>query len=359
MPDPKKVLFLVPYPLHKAPSQRFRVELYLPLLKKNNIEYRVDCFLDEATWNILYRKSSALRKALGVVKGFARRLFTMIFVAPRYDYVFVHREASPLGPPVFEFIASKILRKKLIYDFDDAIWIPNTSKENSFVNWLKAFWKVKYICSWAYKVAGGNAYLFNYARKYNHHVVLMPTCVDTERQHNSLKDQNTHQIIIGWTGSHSTMNYLDDIVPVLKKIASDFNVGIVIISNKPPQFNFPNLVFIPWKEETEVDDLLRLNIGLMPLKEHKWSEGKCGFKLIQYMALGIPAVASPVGVNKLIIEHGKNGFLCSSEKDWYEALQKLIEDLSLRQSMGRSGRHTIAEHYSIQAKAETFLGLFN
>jgi glycosyltransferase involved in cell wall biosynthesis len=359
MPDPKKVLFLVPYPLHKAPSQRFRVELYLPFLQKNNIECRVDCFLDEKTWNILYSKSSALKKVLGVTKGFAKRLFTIIVVAPRYDYVFIHREASPLGPPIFEFIASKILGKKLIYDFDDAIWIPNTSSENSFVNWLKAFWKVKFIFKWAYKVAGGNGYLCNYARNYNGNVVLMPTCVDIERQHNSLKNQNTKQVVIGWTGSHSTMNYLDHLVPVFKRIVADFNVEIVIISNKPPQFNLPNLVYIPWKEETEITDLLRLNIGLMPLKEDRWSEGKCGFKLIQYMALGIPALASPAGVNKALVENGRDGFLCRNEDEWYQALKILIEDAPLRQSMGKVGREKIVEHYSIQANADAFLKLFD
>jgi glycosyltransferase involved in cell wall biosynthesis len=359
MPDPKKVLFLVPYPLHKAPSQRFRVELFLPLLKEKNIRYKIAPFLDENTWNVLYKNSSVFKKAFGVIKGFVKRIGVVLFVAPFCDYVFVHREASPLGPPVFEFIISKIFRKKLIYDFDDAIWISNTSKENSFVNWLKTFWKIKFICKWAYKVAGGNMYLCNYAKEYNDQVMLLPTSVDVEKQHNSLKDQNTDQVVIGWTGSHSTMNYLDDLVPVLKKIAEDFNTEIIIISNKPPQFTIPNLTFIPWREETEIDDLLRLNIGLMPLNEDKWSEGKCGFKLIQYMALGIPALASPVGVNKDIVEDGRNGFLCRNENEWYQALQRLIKDTLLRQSMGKTGREKITERYSIQANAETFLDLFN
>src|SRR5215204_3400330 len=189
MSPAKHVLFLVPYPLQRAPSQRFRVELFLPLLNKAGITYHIQTFLDEKTWDILYKKGSALQKGWGVIKGYARRLKTVLLEVPRHDYVFIHREAAPLGPPLFEWIIAKVWRKKIIYDFDDAIWIPNTSRENGLVGWFKAFWKIKYLCSWAHKVVGGNDYLCTYARQYNQHVVLIPTCVDTEGGHNRVKDQ--------------------------------------------------------------------------------------------------------------------------------------------------------------------------
>lgn len=358
MSQPAKVLFLVPYPLHKAPSQRFRVELFFPVLNKHSIAYRIEPFLDDETWGVLYKKASVLKKAFGVFKGFLKRLGHVLFLVPSYDYIFIHREASPVGPPIFEFIISKIFRKKIIYDFDDAIWIPNTSNENSLVSWIKAFWKVKYICKWSYKVSAGNDFLCAFAKKYNREVILLPTCVDVEKQHNQLKNQHTEHVVVGWTGSHSTMKYLDAILPVLNKIAGELQAEIVIISNKPPTFELPRLQYIPWQESTEIQDLMNLNIGIMPLEDDAWSEGKCGFKLIQYMALGIPSVASPVGVNKIIVEDGVTGFLCNDKEEWYAALKRLIGDKALRTQMGKNGRDAIVKDYSIQANAAAFLGLF-
>jgi glycosyltransferase involved in cell wall biosynthesis len=355
----KRVLFLVPYPLHRAPSQRFRVELFLPLLEKAGIKYYIQTFLDEKAWDVLYKKGSALQKGWGVLKGYARRLKAVLFEVPRYDYIFIHREAAPLGPPIFEWIIARIWRKKIIYDFDDAIWIPNTSKENKLVGWFKAFWKVKHICSLAYKVVGGNPYLCDYAHPYNKNVVLIPTCVDVERGHNRVKDQHADKVIIGWTGSHSTMPFLEPLVPILKELVQERGVEILIISNKAPQFNFPGLRYLPWKETSEIEDLLQLHIGIMPLEADPWCEGKCGFKLIQYLSLGIPAVASPVGVNRTIIEEGINGYLCTNIEGWKEALEALIGDTQKRKAMGSAGRLKIVEHYSVQAHAGLYLDLFN
>lgn len=355
----KKILFLVPYPLHRAPSQRFRVELFFDVLQQNNISYKVNSFIDEATWAILYQHGSFLRKAWGIAKGFLRRIKAVLFTVHHYDYIFIHREASPLGPPVFEWIISKLWRKKIIYDFDDAIWIPNITKENRFVSWIKAFWKIKYICKWAYKVVGGNDYLCNYARKYNSNVVLIPTCVDVINHHVGIKDQHTEKVVIGWTGSHSTMIFLNTILDVLQKITKNFNTETIIISNKAPTFNLDNMRFIPWSKTSEMKDLLQMNIGIMPLQNDPWGEGKCGFKLVQYMSLGIPAVASPVGVNKQIIEEGINGSLCTTKEEWYNSLAILIKDRQLRTSMGIAGKQRIAAKYSVQANAGSFLGLFN
>ncbi len=355
----RNILFLVPYPLHRAPSQRFRVELFFPILEQNNIHYKVKSFIDEATWNILYQNGSTLQKVWGILKGFLRRIKTVLFTVPYYDYIFIHREASPIGPPIFEWVISKLWRKKIIYDFDDAIWIPNTTKENKLVNWIKAFWKVKYICKWAYKVVGGNDYLCNYARKYNSNVVLIPTCVDVVNQHIGLKDQRTSKVVIGWTGSHSTMVFLNSILEVLQKITREFNTETIIISNKAPQFHLDNMRFIPWNESSEINDLLQMNIGIMPLEDDPWCEGKCGFKLIQYLSLGIPSIASSIGVNKEIIEEGINGFLGSTKEEWYNALSVLIRDEKLRVKMGIAGKEKVVAKYSIQANAGSFLGLFN
>jgi len=352
----KKVLFLVPYPLSYAPSQRFRVELFLPYSEQNGIVYDIQSFLDDNTFHLLYKKGKTFRKFTGILRGFWKRFILVLFGAKKYHYVFIHREASPLGPPIFEWMLASLLKKKIIYDFDDALWIADS--KNNLLNVLKCNWKIKYICKWSYRIAAGNSYLYSFASRYNENVKKIPTSVDTVNHHNRIKDQNTNKIVIGWTGSHSTLKYLDSILPVLKKVIEMKTVSVTIICNQPPQFELPNLRYITWKESTEIDDLLKMNIGIMPLERDKWSEGKCGFKLIQYLSLGIPAIASPVGVNTEIIEDGKNGFLCQNLGEWERAMIQLIENKVLRHEFGEKGREKVIGSYSIQANAASFFGFF-
>jgi glycosyltransferase involved in cell wall biosynthesis len=165
-------------------------------------------------------------------------------------------------------------------------------------------------------------------------------------------------LVIGWTGSHSTMTYLNAIVPVLEKLEKSYDFKFLVISNQPPAFTLKSLVYLPWKEATEIDDLLQMNIGIMPLEPDEWSEGKCGFKLIQYLSLGIPAVASPVGVNNNIIEDGRNGFLCVSPEEWESALVRLLSDRALRTRLGFNGQEKMRHHFSLESNEQNFLSLF-
>ena len=353
-----KVLFIVPYPLHRAPSQRFRVELYGDILREANIFYRIVSFMDDNTWQLIYKEGSFLKKFFGLLKSYLQR-FKTILKAKDYDYIFIHREAAPVGPPVFEWICAKILRKKIIYDFDDAIWISNTSKENKIASWFKAFWKMKYNCKWAYKVSAGNEFLYNYARRYNDNVLLVPTCVNVQNGHHKIKVHRDKKSVVGWTGSHSTLFYLDEIIPVIRSLQDQFDFTFLVIADRKPAIDLKDWEFIKWNEATEQDDLLNMDIGIMPLKRDAWSEGKCGFKLIQYLACGIPAIADPIGVNKNIIEDGVNGYLCNTKEEWKEKLVVLIKDYQLRKEMGLMGREKIVNEYSIQSQAEKFLSLFS
>ncbi|MCB0714986.1 MAG: glycosyltransferase family 4 protein [Chitinophagaceae bacterium] len=358
-PEAIKILFLVLYPVNHAPSQRFRVELFLPYLRSEGYEYRINSFYDEKTWRSLYNGGNIIQKFWGVCKGYFKRWMTVLFTLRKYDFIFIPRGAAPLGPPLFEWIITKIFQKKLIYDFDDAIWIPNTGKENKLVAWFKASWKVKYICKWSYKVVGGNDYLCTYAKKFNQQVVKIPTCVDTENQHNRIKNQQTEKIVIGWTGSHSTLIFTKQIIPALNDVYSSHPFEFIVIANKPPEYSLPYLKYIPWDSATEVEDLLKMNIGVMPLENDPWCEGKCGFKIIQYLSLGIPAVASPIGVNAKIIDERENGFLCKTKEEWIQALTKLIEDETVRTQMGKNGREKIQKYYSVKSQITTFLQLFH
>lgn len=353
-----KVLFLVPYPLNSAPSQRFRFEQYINILKAKNMEPVFQSFIGLETWKILYSEGNLYLKIAGLLSGFFRRI-CILFTAFRYEYVFIHREASPLGPPVFEWFLSKVLRKKIVYDFDDAIWIAQTGKENFLTKVAKNPGKVDKIIKWSYMISCGNSYLRNHALKYNKNVILNPTTIDTQRLHYKIKDQYTEQIVIGWTGTHSTMMYLGQAIPFLRKLYENKKFKLLVISNQEPDFEFPEVEFIRWKEQTEQEDLLKMNIGIMPLADNEWTRGKCGFKALQYMSLGIPAVVSSVGVNTEIIDQGINGFVCNSESDWLEHLSDLIDNAQLRSEIGQNAREKIVNRYSVKSNQENFLSLFS
>ena len=351
-----RIAFLVQLPENVSPGQRFRIEQYKPHLDAAGYKYKSFPFFGEGTYKVLYKKGYVFQKAWGVFLGFLNRLM-FLFKAGSYDYIFLQREAAPLGPPVFEWLLARVFKKKLILDFDDAIWIPDS--KNTWLNWFRCYWKVKWICKWSYKVVGGNEYLCSFARNYNNNVILIPTCVDTENRHNKLKHHQERPLTIGWTGSHSTLKYLTPLVPLVKSLAEAFHIKVLIICNREPDFTFQGLEFIKWDESTEIEDLLKIHIGIMPLVKDPWSEGKCGFKLIQYLSLGIPCAASPVGVNKEIIENGKTGFLCNSDHEWREALTTLLNEESLRVRMGLEGREKIKSSYSISVYGRDFLNLFH
>jgi len=353
----KKILFIAPYPFDEAPSQRFRFEQYFNFLKGNNFEIHFSPFLDQKTWKTLYSEGKVLRKMIGVAISFLKR-FALLFKLYKYDFVFIHREASHIGPPVFEFLIAKVFRKKYNYDFDDAIWLPNYSETNARFHRLKAYWKVRYCIKWAVSISAGNEYLANYARKFNVNVQIIPTTIDTENHHNLQTNYHQEKLVIGWTGTHTTMRYLDFIVPVIKELEQKYDFEFLVISNEAPAYHLKSLRFLKWKRETEITDLARISIGVMPLEMDIWSEGKCGFKGLQYMSLGIPALMSPVGVNTQIVSHGENGYLPIKLEDWRVQLELLLTDVDLRKKIGEAGKKTINERYSVLSNQSNYLSLF-
>lgn len=358
MPSNKTVFFLVPYPPQEAPSQRFRFEQYLAYLKHENIHIEVHPFLDEKTWKTLYKKGNISKKALGMVRSFAKR-FLLLFRLHKADYLFIHREAAQLGPPIFEWVIVKLLRKKYIYDFDDAIWLPNYSETNKRFQRLKAYWKVNYCMKWAWKISAGNAYLADYASAFNSNTYIIPTTIDTEHHHNLLCDQDSQKIVIGWTGTHTTMHYLDALVPIIRELEQTYNFTFLVISNQAPEYDLNSLHYIPWNKDTEIEDLAKITIGVMPLQRDSWSDGKCGFKGLQYMALEIAPIMSPVGVNTSIITDGVNGLLAETPQEWKEKLTLLIENNALRKQLGKAARQTVEQRYSVNANKQHYLDLFN
>jgi glycosyltransferase involved in cell wall biosynthesis len=354
------ILFLTPYPNGEAPSQRFRFEQYLTLLEQKGINFQQAPFLSIYFWKIWYSDGNTLKKVVGILIGLLKRVM-ILFQLSKYDYVFVHREVAPVGPPIFEWLIAKLLRKKIIYDFDDAIWLEDPDEKGSFLGKIKWKSKVASICKWSYKVSCGNAYLASFAEQYNKNTLINPTTIDTENLHNPglFQKIKNDKITIGWTGTHSTLHYLKEILPALRQLEEKFEFTLLIIANRPPSFKLDSLVFNSWKSESEISDLMKIDVGIMPLTNDKWSNGKCGFKALQYMALNIPTCAASVGVNTDIIQSGINGYLCSTNEDWIDKLESLLENSHERKKIGNLSRETIVNRYSVKSNEGLFLGLFN
>lgn len=353
-----KVLFLTIHRPGRSPSQRFRFEQYLPYLTAQGFECHFSYLLNEKEDKIFYSPGKIFSKAGIVLKSALKRLHEL-FTIRRYDIVFVQRESFMLGTSFFEERIKKA-GVKLIFDFDDAIWLPNVSPANKAFHWLKSPTKVARILALADKVIAGNAYLEAYARKYNPNTIIIPTTIDTKYHIPPAPKPSENLVVIGWTGSASTNAYLKAFIPILTQLKEKYpsQIAFHMISDVPLDSSIPFIRFIPWKEETEIKVLSELDIGIMPLPDDPWARGKCGLKGLQYMALEIPAVVSPVGVNTEIIQDGENGFLAATEEEWIKKLSLLIESPQLREKLGKAGRKTVVEKYSVEANKHKYLQVF-
>ena len=347
-------MFLSPYPHGIGPSQRFRFEQYFNLLS-DKFEITQKTFWNEKSWNILFSDTNFLIKFYYLTIAFAKRKL-LFFSLSKYDLIFIHREVAHIGPPIFEWLIKFVFRKKIIYDFDDAIWHLNYSDKNKIVRFFKSTWKVKYICKWADIVVTGNSYLANYAKKYNPNVIIIPTTIDTT--YHKKKNLKNEKLTIGWTGTLTTLKQLETALPIIKKLKQKYNFTFYIISNEKPDFEI-DFDFKKWQVDSEIEDLYKIDIGIMPLPDDEWANGKCGLKGLQYMALEIPTIMSPVGVNTEIIQDGINGFLAKSEQEWFDKLSLLIENQELRHQLGKAGRETIVSRYSIEANQQKYFEAFD
>lgn len=345
-----KILFLEPYPI-EGPSSRYRVEQYIPYYENNNIRCVVRPFVSSRFYKILYKKGFYFQKVLFFLQSAFKRLFD-IFLAARSDIIFIHLEAFPFGPPVFEWIFSK-LGKKIIYDLDDAIYLGITSPSNRFLKYLKCPSKIKKIIRISNHIITCNTYLGDYAKKYNQNVTVIHTSVDTEKFVPKFKNSKD-PLIIGWIGSHSTAKYLLELKDVFSKLSAKYKFTVKIIgAGEGYKFEIPgvNIVQLDWNLKDEIAQFQSFDIGVYPLPENEWVKGKTGFKTIQYMSVGISCVASDVGVNKDIIENGVNGYLARTKEEWIKKLSNLIENHNLRTDIGLAGRKTVEEKFSVKVNA--------
>lgn len=348
-----KILFWVPYPTEGA-SNRYRIEQYLPYLKSFKIEYELHPFWNTLAFKVLYKKKYFLRKASFFLLGTVWRIFDLLQLY-KYDIVFIHREAYPLGPALLESIIA-LLKKPFIFDFDDAVFLPASSPTNSFIEKFRSPRKTVKIIKMSSLVIAGNRYLADYSLKLNPSVVIIPTPIDTEKYLPRNNKNINGKTVVGWVGSATTIEFLKILQEVFRSLSMEFrDIVFKIIGGEFKIDGVSNIISKPWSMEDELDDLSYFDIGVMPMPDNAWTRGKCGFKAILYMSLGIPCVCSPVGINKEIIHDGQNGFLALTQQEWLDKLTLLIGDSKLRKRIGIEARKTIEEKFSLKVNAPKFL----
>lgn len=332
-----------------AASTRQRFHQYAPFLRTEGFELLVRPLLDDDYLEQLYKGGH--RKSRHVAARYLDRLAWLVS-CPDADLIWLHCELFPFLPGLVERLAH-LPGKPVVFDYDDAIFHNYDRHRNPLVRALLGR-KLRNTISGARLVIAGNAYLADYARASCSHVAIVPTVVDTRiyceapaaPDRAAAPDRQLH---VGWIGTPSTWSeYVSGLLPTLMPTLHSVDARLVVMGAGYHAAAQPRLDLHEWSEEAEVPFLQSLDIGIMPLTDTPWARGKCGYKLIQYMACGLPVIASPVGVNAEIVEHGVNGFLASTEAEWTEALLALLSNSKLRKQMGKEGRRKVERDYSLQ-----------
>ena len=350
-----RVLFLPRYgPL--AGSSRYMTYDYLPFFEKEGIECTVNPFLDDFYLALSRKPSGEWGKSVKLKMYVLWRLlmrFLYILTAKRYDVIVLEKDVVPYLPYGFEALLY-FFNHNVIVMYDERTDVSYARHKRSFIRKLSAG-KIKRIIINAAHIIVWNPTVLRFAKRYNKSVTELSTGIDLDRY--KIKDSysiSNRSIRIGWIGSPSGYGYVKDIEPALEKLSSIYDIELHIISSDPYTSDVVKVVNHSWSVETEAKDLRSMDIGIMPLPNTKWAAGKSGCKMFQYMAVGLPVVVSPVGINGQVVKDGVNGLLAQTTEEWFHQLAKLIDDEELRRRLGEEGRKYVEEHNSLTANAEKF-----
>lgn len=350
----RRLLIISPV-FERGAGYRYRIKQYLPVLVAAGIEPTIRPFYSDRFMQMVYQPGHSVMKAL---QFFGRALgrLAQLFYLGTFDGVFIYREALPIGPPAWEWVCAKLWRIPIVFDFDDAVFLGDTSNSNRFMHRWKCPWKAGQIMRWSGSVIAGNAYLAGWAREHQRQVTIIPTAIDTARYQTRSWGGEPGTPVVGWIGTPTTVKYLESYAAVFQQLAERRQFRLKIVSaGKRVKMDGVSIEQVEWNLEREIEEFQSCDIGVAPLWDDAWSRGKCGFKALQFMACGVPVVASRVGVHNEMIESGVNGVLAQSAQEWLSAMEWLLDDLAARRRLGAAGRKTVEDRYSVAVNAPKFL----
>lgn len=347
------ILVLASNPPDTSPGSRFRIEQWAKILADQGFRFTYMPFDDEPLYRVLYSPGKVFAKSMGMVRGILRRVGLLRHIR-EYDAVFIYQEASRIGPAFLERIIAT--KRPIVFDFCDPIYLPPPADEtgNQRFRFLKFVNKTETICRLSSHVIVGNEELGAYARRFNPHVTAVPITIDMEEYTpRPSRSESSGPPVIGWTGSYSTVPHLETVRTVLEKLGTMRSFKMSVMGTET--FSLPGVPTRSerWQSRREVPFLHQCDIGIMPLPDDPWVKLRSHLKVRQFMAVGVPCVASPVGIIPELIQDGVNGFLASSESEWLERLSLLIDNPKLRNEMGEKARAAILAKYSGRVWAQT------
>ncbi len=325
-------------------SSRLRTLQYRPWLENAGFEVEYASLFDDAYLQRLY---SGQKTKADLLNYYGQRL-SKLRRQPRPKLAWVEYEALPWLPWIVEraLVPASV---PMVSDYDDAIFHRYDRHRFAPVRWLLGR-KIDQVMQRSQLVTAGNVYLADRARRAGtEHVEIVPTVVDLSHYHAQSERRANAPVQVGWIGTPNTWHaFGKSLYHQLNDTLAATGARFQAVGAQLEAERIGTLDIIPWSEDTEVSSIQSMDIGVMPLTDTPWARGKCGYKLIQYMACGLPVVASPVGVNKDIVEHGVNGFLAETDEEWRSAIETLLSDVELRRRMGKAGRKKMEEAYSLE-----------
>jgi glycosyltransferase involved in cell wall biosynthesis len=339
-----RVLALASYPIESA-SSRYRITQFIEPLARRGIDVTFSPFLDAGLFADLYTPGRLLRHSPRLLLATLRRLGAIVRAA-RADVVFVQREAMLLGPPLIEWICTRLLRRPMILDLDDPTWLTNLSPVyGRLATLMKWRGKTERLIRWSSAVTCGNPAIAADVRARGAEVIIVPSAVDLRAFH---PRETTNEVpVIGWIGTHTTYPMLERLTPVFHRLAQEHRFELRIIGS-----GRKNVDTSQWNMNTEVEDFRSLDIGVYPLTDDAWHARKSALKAVQYMASGIPFVMSAVGICATMGVPDETHLLATTADEWVAALGRLLPDAALRKRMGEAGRRFAEEHHSLERAAD-------